>query len=174
VGNRRDFLLSEGDTDGDRWLARAQCRNRHVVVAGAVADAVAAAVEGEQRYDQNVGKDLRGVGFRLADPPDTGGKRLPDRIDTHDQRLAPARHHRQRQRSAGIGKLLHQRKGADLALERHEARDDRAGRQGNRKRPLRNRLRGGGAEIGRERVAARERIAANGNFQIVDRGRALL
>ena len=55
-------------------LLRAQRRDRHVVIAGAIADAVAAAVEGEQRHQQDVGLDLGRVGLRLADAPDAGAR----------------------------------------------------------------------------------------------------
>ncbi len=69
VGTCGNFLGGEGDADrGDR-LARAQPGDGHVVIAGAVADAVAGAVEGQQRHEQDVGIDLRRVGLRLADAP---------------------------------------------------------------------------------------------------------
>ena len=48
----------------------AQPVDGHVVVAGAVADAVAAAVEGRERHDQDVGIDLGRIVLRLADAPD--------------------------------------------------------------------------------------------------------
>ena len=49
-----------------------------------------AAVEGEQRHDQDIGIDFRGVSHRLADPPDAGGERPAEGPASHDQRLALA------------------------------------------------------------------------------------
>ena len=51
-------------------FARAQLRKRQIVIAGAIADAMAGAVEGEKRHQQDIGIDLRRLGLRLADAPD--------------------------------------------------------------------------------------------------------
>ena len=79
-------------------FARAQLRDREIVIAGAIADAVAGAVEGEKRHQKNIGLDLRRLGLRLADAPDAGrSSGSPKRQAAHDQRLAAAGDHRQRQ-----------------------------------------------------------------------------
>ena len=82
MGTVVDLLRRKGDADGDDRLHRAQRRERHVVIAGAVADAVAAAVEGQQRHDQDIGIDLgRVVGFgsRMPQTPDAAARRTPRR-----------------------------------------------------------------------------------------------
>ena len=59
---------------------------------------------------------------------------------------------RQRQPRARLGELPHQRQRIDLALERHEAGDDRARRDRERKRPRGDRL---GRRLARRPPAAR-------------------
>ena len=126
AGTAANFLRREGDADGGDRLARAQPRDGHVVIAGAIADAMAGAVEGQKRHQQNVGIDLRRLGLRLADAP-----------YARDRAARPERHARMtsglpRPATAGSAScapasasLLQQRQRIDLALERHEAGDDR-------------------------------------------------
>ena len=128
AGTRSNFLRGKGDADGDHLLHRAQGVDGHVVIAGAVADAVAGAVEGGERHDQDVGIDFAALRHRLADAPLPGLERVAEFPCAHDQRLAARRDHRQRELRAGVGKLAHQRQRIDLGLHRREAGDDRAGR----------------------------------------------
>src|SRR5215471_18020268 len=53
---------------GDRF-ARTQGVEREVVIAGPVADAKPAAIEGGERYDQDIRIKLGRIGLRLADAP---------------------------------------------------------------------------------------------------------
>ena len=99
-------------------LAGAQPRDGHVVIAGAIADAMAGAVEGEKRHQQNVGLDLGRLGRRLADAPLAALERLAEFPGAHDERLAAAGDDRQREPRPLPGELLHQRQRIDLALER--------------------------------------------------------
>src|SRR5437879_4094061 len=96
-------------------FARAQGREGEVEVAGAVADAMAGAVEGGERNEQNVRCDLRRLGSGLADPPDALAERLAERPDAERERMAAADHHRQGEARALPGKLAHQRQRVDLA-----------------------------------------------------------
>ena len=83
------------------FIARSRV-DRHVVIAGAIADAVAGAVEGGERHDQDVGIDFRRVGSRLADSPHAGLERVAEFPCPHDQRLAAPGDDRQRQLRAGL------------------------------------------------------------------------
>ena len=89
---------------------------------------VTGAIERQQRHQQNIGLDFRRVRLRLANTPLPAIKRRPEFPRPHDQRLAAPRDRRQRQPRASFGELLQQRQWIDLALERHEAGDDRARR----------------------------------------------
>ena len=141
----------------------AQPVDGHVVVAGAIADAVAAAVEGGSGTIRMSGatSGASSFGSRM---PQTPVQRLAERVGPHDQRLAAAGHHRQRKLRAGVRKLAHQRQRIDLGLERREARHDRAGLDRNRERPRRDRLGRGLPLGGGQRVAPRERGLAQIGF----------
>ena len=52
------FLGGVGDADGEDFLPRAQRREGAVVIAGAIADAMPAAVEGRERHEEEIGRDL--------------------------------------------------------------------------------------------------------------------
>ena len=142
-------VFSRGNTDGDNGLARAQARNRHVVVARAITDAMTAAVEGQQRRDDDIGENLERIRPRLADAPDSRHQQLTERESAHGEWLPSSGNRGQRQLRACIREPSHQRNGIDLALQRHEAGDDRIRRHGERKRPLGDRLGGGSAHFGR-------------------------
>ena len=131
---------------------------------------MAGAVEGEQRHDQNVGKHRRRLGRRLADAPDAGGERLAESPFPHDQRLAAAGDDRQRQPRALPRELAQQRQRVDLALERHEAGDDRARRDRQRKRPRGDRLGRRLSRVRRQRIAPRHRLAAQCGLGVFVRG----
>ena len=165
TGTWLDFLRRKCDPDCDNRLHRAEFRDRHVVVAGAVADAMAAAVEGEQRDEQDVGCDFRSVGLRLADAPLAGRELIAEREGAHDKRLAAPGDRRQRELRAGRRKPAHQRQRIDLGLQRHEAGDDRAGLDRKRKRARRDRLGGLRALRGRNRIAADQCVLADNGFQ---------
>ena len=51
AGTSRNFLRREGEADGDDFLPGAQAADGHVVITGAVADAMAGAVEAGERHD---------------------------------------------------------------------------------------------------------------------------
>jgi hypothetical protein len=162
-------LRRVGDAYGDYGLEGTQPADGHIVVARAVADAVAAAVERRQRNNENVGIDLGRIVLRFADTPDAFVERLTERIRPHDQRLAAASHHRQREFRAGCREFAHQRQRIDLGLERGEARHNRAGCNRQRERPRRDRLGRGLPLGGRQRIAPRERGLAQIGFELVYR-----
>src|SRR5439155_15666369 len=139
----------------------------------AVADAVAAAVEGQQRHEQNVGRDLGRLGLRLADAPDAGGERLAEFPGAHDQRLALAGDGRERELYANVGKLAHEWDRIDLTLHRREARDDRPRLDRYRKDARGDELRRPRALRWWQRVAPRQRFAAQDHLCALDRRRNL-
>ena len=112
AGTCGDFLRRKGNADGGDGFHPAQPVDGHVVIARAIADAVTAAVEGEQRHDQDIGIDFRRLGLRLAEyPTRPSSSASPKAHGAHGQRLAAAGDHRQRQlarpplpsRISGIG-----------------------------------------------------------------------
>ncbi len=108
-GNFTYFLGGEGEADGGNLFLGAQRGDGHVVIAGAVADAVAGAVEGGERHQQDVGRDFGGFGLGLADAPLPARELVAETIGAHDERLAAPGNRRQRELGAGIGQLAHQR-----------------------------------------------------------------
>ncbi len=94
-----------------------------VVVAGAVADAVAGAVERRQRHQHDVGNRRSGSGRRRledAERPAASAGRSGDHARNASD-LPRAVHHRQRQPRALLGELAHQRHRIDLAADRRIA-----------------------------------------------------
>src|SRR5262249_56744134 len=85
-----DLLRGKTDAGGQDTLLCPQRRDGQIEIAGAVTDAVAAAVERQERHDENVGLDLGRVGLGLADAPDAGRERLAPAIGAPAERLAPA------------------------------------------------------------------------------------
>src|SRR5262249_61537411 len=80
------------DPCGADRLHCAQRRPGEIVVAGAVADAVAAAVESRQRHDEEIGMNLASVALRLADSPLAALQLLAEHPGAKRKRSA-ARHH---------------------------------------------------------------------------------
>ena len=103
-----------------RWPARSKARSGTSRISGSTSGA-------------------SGCGSRMPQWPRSSG--APNCPCAHDQRLAAAGDGRKREPRAAPAQLLHQRQRIDLALERHEAGDDRARREGDRKFSRRNRLR---------------------------------
>src|SRR5262249_59584367 len=83
----RDSLRDEGNAAGHDVLPRAQRHARHVVIAGAVADALPAAVEGQEWHDENVGSDFGSLRRRLADAPNPRNERFAKGGGAHGARL---------------------------------------------------------------------------------------
>ena len=104
----------------------AQMRQRVVVMSGAIADAVAAAVERRQRHQHDVGNDFGGGRRRLENAERPEHQPVVGRPGAKRQRLAARHHRRQRQPRALRGELAHQRRRIDLAADRRVAGDDRA------------------------------------------------
>ena len=67
IRHRGDFANPIGDADSMNRLDRAQARERAIVIARAIADAMAAAVETGERHEQEVGIDGGRVFERLGD-----------------------------------------------------------------------------------------------------------
>ena len=130
---------------------------------------MARSVEGEQRNEQDVGDDFRCVSVRLADAPLAGRELIAEREGAHDQRLAAPGDRRKREVRAGCLELTHQWQRVDLGLQRHEAGDDGAGLDRERKRARRDRLGGLRTLGGRNRIAADQRVLADNGFQVGDR-----
>ena len=101
----------------------------------------------------------------LADAPLPARELIAERIGAHDQRLAAPGDRRQRQLRAGLGELAHQRQRIDLALHRHEAGDDDAGRDGKGKCTRGDLLGRRRAHFRRQRVALGQRCGADFNFR---------
>ena len=120
---------------------------------------MAGAVEGEKRHQEDIGIHLRRLGLRLADAPDARDQRLAKKPLAHDQRLAAAGDHRERQPRALPRELAQQRQRVDFALERHEAGDDRARRDRQRKFSRGDRFGGRLPRVRRQRVAPRDGLA---------------
>ena len=112
----RNFLHGEGDANGEHFLLCAQRGNGQVVIAASIADAMAAAIKGEQRHKQNVGQHFGSFRSGLADAPDAGAQRIAKGEGAHCQRLAAPANHRQRELSTGVRQLSHQRDRVDLVL----------------------------------------------------------
>ena len=157
------------NADRGDGLHRAQARDRHVVIAGAITEPIAGAVERKDRHDQNIGEYFRRFGLRLADAPDAGAERLTERPGAHDQRRATALNHGERQLGAGIGGTTHERERTDFELERRIAGDDGARRNRNRQSARGDRLRGRALLHHRQRFAARAALLAQLGFAFGNR-----
>ncbi len=81
---------------------------RHVVIARAIADAVAGAVESGKWHDDDVGRDLGRFRQRLADAPLPGLEGVAEIPGPHDQRMPASGDARQRQLRARSCEFLHQ------------------------------------------------------------------
>src|SRR6266545_2547399 len=145
-------------------------RIRQIVVASSITDALAAAIEGQEWHEQDIGKDFGRVGGGLADAPSAGNKPLAKGKGAHGERFAASGHRRQRELRAAACELAHQRDRIDFAPDRHESRDDRLRRYRHGERPLRNGLRRRGTHASGQCIAARARLAAQLGFGVFDRG----
>ncbi len=93
----------------------------------AVADAVAARVEGGERGDQHLGEDLRGLGAGAIGAEAHGDEVGATDEFAEDHRAFAVREGGQREARAGKAQPVHQRADIDLRLDRQEARHDPAG-----------------------------------------------
>ena len=106
-----NFLCGEGDADGDHRLARPQGGNRHIVIARAIADAVAAPVKSRKRRNHNVWEDLGRVGAGFADAPLPADERAAEFPSAHDQRASSPVDRGQRHPCPRIGEAPQQGNG---------------------------------------------------------------
>ena len=123
----------------------AQMRQRAVVVTGAIADAVARAVERRQRHQQDVGSNFERGRRRLENAERAAQQLVVGGPGAKLQRLVARRYHRQRQPRALRGELSHQGKRIDLAADRRIAGDHGAGRDIDRQSAPGDELRKGSA-----------------------------
>ena len=126
---------------------------------------MAGAVEGGERHDEDIGRDLRRLGHGLADAPLPARKLVAESVGAHDQRLAAPVNRRQRQLRAGLGQLAQQRQRIDLALQRHKAGDDHGGRYLKRVPARGNRFGGSRTQFRWHGVAFRQGFGAEGSFR---------
>ena len=125
VGNRLDLADAIGDADRDDRLQRPQARERQVVMAGAIADAMAAPVERGERHEQQVGIESGRLGRRLGNAHLPGDGRLAGPPAAEHERLAAGAGDRQRGRNARarergeqrqrVGFVAHGMEGGDAA-----------------------------------------------------------
>src|SRR5947209_3066938 len=73
--NGCDFLHGEGETDGEGALG-GERRERRVVIAGAIAESVAGAIECGKRHEDKIGVCRRRVGEGFAQPRGTSDERV--------------------------------------------------------------------------------------------------
>ncbi|CCD99080.1 hypothetical protein BRAS3809_2440002 [Bradyrhizobium sp. STM 3809] len=156
----RGFLDGEAEAYADDVMRFAQVREGVVVVAAAIADAVAAAVEGRERHQHDVRHQFGRHRRRLGNPERTEHQPVTGRIGAERQRMAARQHHRQRQTRALPGQFAHQRHRIELVADRRIARDHQARLQRERQAAGRDGLRGGGSVVLAEGVARRERRGA--------------
>ena len=133
-------------------------------MAGAIADAVAGAIERRQRHQHDIGDDFGrgGDGSGMPSGPSTSrspgdqarnASDLPRAMIAGSASLAPV-----------PGELPHQRHGIDLAADRRIAGDDRARRDLERQPALGDRLRRGGALLVAQRIAPASAAARSSAF----------
>ena len=122
-----DFLHREGKADRGCGFDFPQMRQRDVIMSGAIADAVAGAVERRQRHQHEVGNELGGGRRRLQNAKRSEYQPVAGRPGTKHQRLAARGDRRQRQLRAKGRERSHQRRRIDLAADRRVAGDDSAG-----------------------------------------------
>ena len=134
-------------------LISAQAVDGQVVVAGAVADAVALAVEAASGTSRISGQTSGASASARGCPRRRTSSGWPNAQARMISGLPRADHDRQRQRGAGVGELAHQRHRIEFALHRRIGRDHHAGRDLIRERPRGDRLGRRGPRVGRQGVA---------------------
>ena len=152
-----DFLHRKSKPDACNGLDFAQMRERVVIIPGAIADAMAQAVERGQRHQHDVGNDFRRRRRRLGDTERPEQQPVIWGPRTKDQRLAARGDRRQRKLCAAGGEFSHQRQWIDLAADRRIAGNHRALRQLKRQSARGNRFGRGRALLARVRVARGKR-----------------
>lgn len=148
----RDLLHGKGQTNGKDRSRGARGGERPVVVTLAVADAAAATIEGGERHEKDVWRDLGNVLARLAQAETTGNQGLtgPPGAEAEkgvvDDREGEAR--------AARREGQHERAWVDLGSDRPETSDTRGTHDSvERQGAIRDGARGMGTERRIERVA---------------------
>ena len=123
---RRDVDLRDriGDADGANRAGGAQTLQRPVVAAGAVADAMAAPIEGGERHEQQVGLDQRGRFAGLRHAQCAARQRLAGPPQAEGERRRAAVSDRQRGGEAMRLQGGDERPGVRLVADRREGGDD--------------------------------------------------
>ena len=124
IRHRGDFAYPVGDADRMNRLHRAQAGEAPIVIAGAIADAVAAPVEAGERHEQEIridgGRSLEG----LANGHRPGASRLARPPEAKSQRRPPANDGRQGGRESFVGERGQKQERVGLVAHRMKGRDD--------------------------------------------------
>ena len=123
----RDLLRGEGAADDQHRTAAAQASDRLVVPAAAATEAIAGAVEGDERDEEHVGHD-HGRRFGRVPRAEGSGDQLTVRHPAAEREDLPFGN-RQRRREPGSGEAGEQRQRVDLGLQRRIGGDGRSGRK---------------------------------------------
>ena len=156
---RRFPAAAKARPSRDRPACAAQELKRAVVIAGAIADPVAAAVERGQRHQQDVGDPAPpriGGGSRIPSGP--GGSASPNDQARNTSGWPRAMTTGRASRAPCSGEPAHQRERIELAADRRIAGHHRARRDGERK-PARGDRLGGAAARQVQRVARASALA---------------
>ena len=157
--HRVDLQLVVCDADGYHGLNGPQPRERAVVEAAAVAEAIARGIEGEQRHQHDVGLEHRLVGQRLGDAPLHLAHRITRAPGAKHERQPLALHHRQAEPIALAAEPRQQCRRVDLVADGGEARDDGARRNLQERKAVRGEQFTGRGARGRRRPHARRASA---------------